>query len=114
MARPQCEHWIWKQGWLLMLAVLIAVSAWRGAETPRVAAHGRTNVTPMLVALDCRVRGAALSKIILPVPRTAAGVRGVAVPGALRSYGATQVPSLRVYPRTWTVLLPLELEDEFL
>ena len=35
MARPQCEHWIWKQGWLLMLAVLIAVSAWRGAERRR-------------------------------------------------------------------------------
>jgi len=48
----------------------------RGAETPPVAAHGRTKVNPMLVALDCRVRGAALSKIILPVRRTAAGVRG--------------------------------------
>ena len=44
MARPRCAHWIWKQGWLLIVAVLIAAFALRGAETPRVAAHGRTKV----------------------------------------------------------------------
>ena len=44
MVRPRCAYWIWEQGWLLILAVLIAVFALRGAETPRVAAHGRTKV----------------------------------------------------------------------
>jgi formylglycine-generating enzyme required for sulfatase activity len=37
-------HWIWEQEWLLILAVLITVFAWRAAGTLRVEAHGRTKV----------------------------------------------------------------------
>jgi hypothetical protein len=44
MARPRCTHWTRGQAWLPILAILVAVFAWRGAETPRVAAHGRTKV----------------------------------------------------------------------
>jgi sulfatase modifying factor 1 len=44
MARPRCTHWTRGQAWLPILAVLMAVFAWRGAETPRVAAHGRMKV----------------------------------------------------------------------
>lgn len=44
MARLRCARWIWEQGWLLILAVLMTVFALGGAETPRVAAHERTKV----------------------------------------------------------------------
>jgi formylglycine-generating enzyme required for sulfatase activity len=39
-------HGRWAQLWLLIVAVLVAVFAWQGAETSRVAAQGRTKVNP--------------------------------------------------------------------